>query len=165
LIEFWAVATRPTEANGFGWEIQRAQKEIADFRQRFPFLPDTAQVFDSWLRIVLSSSVSGKRVHDARLAAVALAHSLDGILTFNAADFRSFHAIHTVDPRNLIGSPKSETQPCPNSNRSRSLQSTSPERPKRQPSSRPREGKIPLGFSGSKTEQLRQCRQTGLQVR
>ena len=85
------------------------QKEIADFRQRFPFLPDSAQVFDSWLRIVVSSSVSGKRVHDARLAAVALAHSLDGILTFNTADFRSFSAIHTVDPRSLIASPTTET--------------------------------------------------------
>ena len=52
------------------------QKEIADFRQRFPFLPDTAQVFESWLQVVVSSSVSGKRVHDARLAAVALAYSV-----------------------------------------------------------------------------------------
>jgi predicted nucleic acid-binding protein len=109
LIEFWAVATRPLEANGFAWDTQRTQGEIAGFRQRFPFLPDTAQVFESWLQVVVSSSVSGKRAHDARLAAVALAYSLDGILTFNTADFLSFSGIHTFDPRSLIGRPKTGT--------------------------------------------------------
>ena len=27
-IEFWAVATRPVEANGFGWSSERTSKEV-----------------------------------------------------------------------------------------------------------------------------------------
>ena len=39
-IEFWAVATRPMDANGFGWSTERTAKEVSDLRQRFPVLPD-----------------------------------------------------------------------------------------------------------------------------
>jgi len=34
-IEFWAVATRPLEANGFGWTSHRTAKEVTDLRDRF----------------------------------------------------------------------------------------------------------------------------------
>ena len=101
LSEFWTVATRPREVNGFGWDTETTQREIADLRQRFPFLPDAEQVFDCWLRLVVSSSISGKRAHDARLAAVMLMHSVSHILTFNTADFAGFSGITPVDPRTL----------------------------------------------------------------
>ena len=38
-IEFWAVATRPVEANGFGWTSGRTAKEVADLQARFPLWP------------------------------------------------------------------------------------------------------------------------------
>jgi predicted nucleic acid-binding protein len=53
---------------------------------------------------VVSSSVSGKSAHDARLAAVMLVHSITHILTFNATHFARFSAITTVDPHSLNGS-------------------------------------------------------------
>ena len=31
LVEFWAVATRPVEANGLGWSADRARLELRDF--------------------------------------------------------------------------------------------------------------------------------------
>ena len=34
-IEFWAVATRPVEVNGFGWTSERTAKEVADLQERF----------------------------------------------------------------------------------------------------------------------------------
>src|SRR5439155_23955086 len=44
-IEFWAVATRPVEGNGFGWTSERTAKEVADLQERFAILPDTLEVF------------------------------------------------------------------------------------------------------------------------
>jgi len=39
-IEFWAVATRPVEGNGFGWTSERTAKEVADLQERFPKLSE-----------------------------------------------------------------------------------------------------------------------------
>ena len=66
LIEFWAVATRPVEANGFGWTSERTNKEVADLQERFPVLPDSPDVFARWLELVKRLPVHGKRVHDDR---------------------------------------------------------------------------------------------------
>jgi predicted nucleic acid-binding protein len=102
LVEFWAVATRPRDANGFGWDTQRTQREVEDIRQRFAFLPESGRIFEIWLQVVASSCVSGKRAHDARLVAVMVAHSVDRILTFNTADFSGFVGIIAVDPRTCL---------------------------------------------------------------
>ena len=45
LIEFWAVATRPVEANGFGWGSERTTKEVTELQARFPLLPDSPEIF------------------------------------------------------------------------------------------------------------------------
>src|SRR2546428_8331060 len=52
LIELWAVATRPVEANGFGWTSERTSKEVTDLQERFPMLPDSPEVFTRWLDLV-----------------------------------------------------------------------------------------------------------------
>jgi predicted nucleic acid-binding protein len=44
-IEFWAVATRPVEARGFGWNSERTTREVTEVRDRFPLLPDSPEVF------------------------------------------------------------------------------------------------------------------------
>src|SRR5438132_11567495 len=51
-IEFWAVATRPAEANGFGWTNERTAKEVTDLQERFAMLPDSPEVFTLWLELV-----------------------------------------------------------------------------------------------------------------
>lgn len=61
-IEFWAVATRPLEANGFGWTSDRTAKEVADLQARFPLLSDSPEVFTRWLELVRRLPVHGKRV-------------------------------------------------------------------------------------------------------
>lgn len=45
-------------------------------------------------------SVSGVKVHDARLVALLLANSMERILTFNVSDFRRYKdlGISTIDP-------------------------------------------------------------------
>jgi predicted nucleic acid-binding protein len=52
LIEFWAVATRPLSANGFGWTRIQTDAELGRLRGFFPLLADTAAVFDEWLKLV-----------------------------------------------------------------------------------------------------------------
>ena len=98
LIEFWAVATRPTAANGFGWTPEEVSAEIAGLEARFALLPDTPEIFTIWKGLVQSSPIRGKRTHDARLAAVYLAHRAHALLTFNADDFAAFSALRLLDP-------------------------------------------------------------------
>ena len=101
-IEFWAVATRPVEANGFGWSSERTAKEVTDLQARFPLLPDSPEVFTRWLELVKQLPVHGKRVHDARFVAVLQAHAVEHLITFNISDFATFSSIISlVDPRSL----------------------------------------------------------------
>ena len=102
LIEFWAVATRPPSARGLGWNIRKTRAEIDKITRQFLLLEDNPDVFDHWLRLVTSYSVSGKPVHDARLVAVMQAHAVSHILTFNIKDFRRYTTIITpVHPRDV----------------------------------------------------------------
>jgi hypothetical protein len=82
-IEFWAVAARPAETNGFGWSSERTAKEVAELQMRFPFLPDSPEIFTRWLELVKQLPVHGKRVHDVRFVPVLQAHAVEHLLTFN----------------------------------------------------------------------------------
>src|SRR5213080_3424465 len=105
-IEFWAVATRPVEANGFGWTSERTAKEVADLQERFPLLPDSPEIFTRWLELVKQCPVHGKRVHDARLVAVLQAHAVEHLITFNTSDFGAFPMLSLVDPYSVVNLPR-----------------------------------------------------------
>jgi predicted nucleic acid-binding protein len=99
LIEFWAVATRPTLNNGLGMSIDEATQHIAVFKVTFQLLPDTESIFKEWEQLVGRHRVAGKQVHDARLAAAMRVHSLTHLLTFNDSDFKRFTEISVINPR------------------------------------------------------------------
>jgi predicted nucleic acid-binding protein len=101
-IEFWAVATRPLDANGFGWTVERTKREVSELQERFPLLTDSPEIFTRWLELVNQFSITGKRVHDARLVAVLQSHSIENLLTFNTADFSAFHWLSCVNPNSLV---------------------------------------------------------------
>ncbi len=105
LYEFWAVATRPGVARGgLGWTPAQADGELARLETLFSFLPDGADVFRHWRRLVASYGVSGVNGHDARLVAAMKAHGLTHLLTFNAKDFRRYEAgenIAVMEPANV----------------------------------------------------------------
>ncbi len=98
LVEFWVVATRPVEANGFGWDPAAAGPAIAKLRNQFPLLDETPAVFERWLSLVQGTGVRGKRAHDARIAALMLTHGISQILTLNPTDFTGFPGIVPVHP-------------------------------------------------------------------
>src|SRR5205809_7345494 len=83
LIDFWAVATRPVDANGLGMSTQWTAAQAIRMKRFFSILPDTADAFTEWERIVTEQGVSGKKVHDARLVASMKVHGIMEILTFN----------------------------------------------------------------------------------
>jgi predicted nucleic acid-binding protein len=48
IVEFWAVATRPEDANGLGWSIERTVLEVSNIRAQFPLLSEKERIFDKW---------------------------------------------------------------------------------------------------------------------
>ena len=103
IIEFWAVATRPRESNGFGWTCEHARVEVRALREKFPLLLEGPEIFAQWIALVETLPVTGKRAHDARLVAVLKTHGVNHLLTFNGGDFALFKDISVVDPGTIAG--------------------------------------------------------------
>jgi predicted nucleic acid-binding protein len=101
LIEFWAVATRPREANGFGWNTEQTASEIEQIRNRFPLLADSPEIVTRWLTLVTDQDIKGKKVHDARLVAVMQGHGVTQLLTFNTDDFKGYPNITLLHPQDV----------------------------------------------------------------
>jgi predicted nucleic acid-binding protein len=99
LTEFWVVATRPAESNGYGLTPADADACLADFLDSFILLPDPPDLLDLWREIVVAQSIRGKQAHDAKLVAVMRAHGAGRVLTFNARDFRRYGDIEIVVPQ------------------------------------------------------------------
>jgi predicted nucleic acid-binding protein len=102
LIEFWAVATRPTSANGLGLTVEEAAHESSLLKQLFCMKPDVPEIYTIWEQLVIKYQVCGKQAHDTRLVAAVIAHQITHLLTFNTSDFNRFDEITCVDPRNLL---------------------------------------------------------------
>lgn len=98
VVEFWVVATRPTNVNGLGWSPAAAREKVDQLLTLVQVLAEPADVFRTWLDIVTSPGTSGKRAHDARIAATLRANGVRHILTLNDADFSSFPELTTINP-------------------------------------------------------------------
>ena len=89
-VEFWNVATRPIQRNGFGLIPQDARRSLDLIERLFPILPDRPEVYQEWRTLVVTFSVAGVQVHDARLVAAMKVNAISHILTFNAQDFKRY---------------------------------------------------------------------------
>ena len=102
LIEFWAVATRPTGIqNGLGMTTDAVMRELAALKELFPLLPEPSGIFEEWERLVTTYRVAGKNTHDARLVASMRLHGIRRILTFNVSDFMRYQDIEALHPQSL----------------------------------------------------------------
>lgn len=99
--EFWAVATRPIPANGLGLTNSATQAKLEGVLSTFRLLRDERTIFERWRELVADHDVKGKQVHDARLVAAMLRHSISHLLTFNAADFARYAAINVIEPQRV----------------------------------------------------------------
>ena len=96
--EFWNVATRPKEQNGFGLSVAEVAREVQNIERGLTFLPDSETLYREWRRVVVEYQVRGLQVLDARLAAAMLVHRIPHILTLNGEDFRRYRGITAVHP-------------------------------------------------------------------
>ncbi len=99
--EFWNVCTRPLENNGLNQSIDTAAKHLARFEQLFLYVEENSEVYRNWIDIIVRYSVVGVKVHDAKIVALMMAHNIQTLLTFNAADFKRFSEIVAVSPKDI----------------------------------------------------------------
>jgi predicted nucleic acid-binding protein len=98
LREYLVVATRPPAANGQGLGVPQALENVTAFLQVLTLVFETQATWDQLRELVQGPEpVSGKRIHDANIAATALANGLDTVATFNAGDFAGF-PVRTLEP-------------------------------------------------------------------
>jgi predicted nucleic acid-binding protein len=101
LIEFWAVATRPTGENGLGMTAAHGSWELERIKGMFLFLPETPAIYAVWESLVIEHRVIGKPAHDARLVAAMRVHGLTSILTFDRAGFSRYPGVEVVHPEQI----------------------------------------------------------------
>ena len=98
LREYAVVATRPATGNGLGMEHSNALRNMEWFRKQTVFLEETEPVFDELDRIIRHYKYAGKRIHDANIAAVAIAHNARTIITANTKDFSAIDELGVLSP-------------------------------------------------------------------
>jgi predicted nucleic acid-binding protein len=101
LFEFWVVATRPVEVNGFGWSAIDTSSAIRGLQAQFTTYDDGLPVLERWLKLVEAHGVLGKRAHDAHLIAFMLVHGVPNVLTLNTGDFAGLGGISAVHPATI----------------------------------------------------------------
>ncbi|WP_231636523.1 MULTISPECIES: type II toxin-antitoxin system VapC family toxin [Planktothricoides] len=103
-IEFWNVATRPFEKNGFGLTPPETARLLQLIERIFPLLPDSSEIYQEWRRLVVAFGVSGVQVHDARLVASMKVNGISHILTLNVEDFKRYisEGIVVVAPGTIV---------------------------------------------------------------
>lgn len=102
LYEFWVVATRPIDVNGFGMSHTQAAQSLQLLMHTYSFYGNDAGVFDLWRALVTNHAVLGKSAHDVRLVASMLSHGITHILTLNSRDFSRFKQIDVRVPDDVL---------------------------------------------------------------
>jgi predicted nucleic acid-binding protein len=98
MAKFWNACTRPTERNGFGLSIEDTETRALEVEAALTLLPDPANLYVVWRRLVLTHRVIGVKVHDARMAAVLRVYGMRHLLTINEADFLRYPGIRVLTP-------------------------------------------------------------------
>jgi predicted nucleic acid-binding protein len=102
LIEFRTVATRPKGVNGLGMTALGVQQALDAILGSYDCLAEPPDLGLRWHQLATRYAVDGKTCHDARLAALMLAHGVDRILTLNGSHFSRFAEIAVVAPTDVV---------------------------------------------------------------
>jgi predicted nucleic acid-binding protein len=62
--------------------------------------PDSA--YEKWKALLIVHQVSGKAVHDARIAAIMMSYRIKRILTLNPSDFKRYPGIKVFSPADAL---------------------------------------------------------------
>lgn len=102
LREYLVVATRPIEVNGLGLALEDGLANTKVFRARCSFLEESEPVSLELEALVGRYSISGKRIHDANIAAVLAVYRIPRLITVNQDDFAIFTHVHTLSPAQAL---------------------------------------------------------------
>jgi predicted nucleic acid-binding protein len=62
------------------------------------FLADSLATHQEWRRLIVTHSVKGVEVHDARLVAAMNVYGITSLLTFDSKDFKRYPGIVVASP-------------------------------------------------------------------
>ena len=96
--EYLVVATRPKKNNGLGMLPKNALENVAAFRCCIHHLNENSGVADRLATLIRKHKLSGKRIHDANIAATMLEHGLKELITLNPGDFEVIREIEVIEP-------------------------------------------------------------------
>jgi len=102
MLEFWNVCTRPMDQNGYGLSPMEADERAQRVERALTLLADNERIHPEWRRLVLTHSVSGRQVYDARLVAAMYVHGVSHLLTLNDRDFIRYPGIIIVHPQDVV---------------------------------------------------------------
>jgi predicted nucleic acid-binding protein len=77
-------------------------QEVSSIEGLLTLLPDVPAIYTAWKDIVRGHKVQGVKVYDARLVAFMSVYAIDGILTFNDADFKRYDRITAIHPSSAV---------------------------------------------------------------
>jgi predicted nucleic acid-binding protein len=96
--EFWNVCTRAATARGgYGLTLPETNRRVVIIEAAFPVLIESPASYSEWRALVVTHSLLGKQVHDARLVALMQANGVTHILTLNGSDFSRYPGITVIE--------------------------------------------------------------------
>jgi predicted nucleic acid-binding protein len=98
LVEFWAAASRPLSANGFGWSAPETRAAADHLVRSFELLPDPEDLVRRWLDLCTRHAVLGRQAYDARLVALMQSAGIAHLVTLNAVDFKRYPGLTLLSP-------------------------------------------------------------------
>lgn len=102
LAEFWNVCTRPASSRGgLGLSVEQTERKAGLIGKYFTILHDSPGTFTAWRRLVSDLQIKGVQVHDAKLVASMIAHSIPHLVTFNVKDFLRYPTVNAIDPADI----------------------------------------------------------------
>ena len=102
LSEFWNVCTRPASARGgVGLSLIETERKVRIIERYFLLLADSMATFQEWRQLIVTYSVMGVEVYDAKLVASMNVYGVAHLLTFNIGDFKRYPGITVMDPTKM----------------------------------------------------------------
>jgi predicted nucleic acid-binding protein len=101
--EFWNLCTRPAVARGgFGLSIDETGHRLRILERFVTVLKEPDSAYGKWKALIVDQNVSGKQVHDARIAALMSAYRIKRLLTLNPTDFARYPGIEPLTPNDVL---------------------------------------------------------------
>ena len=101
--EFWNVSTRPASSRGgYGHDPQRVALRLQLLARFCNRIVETHASYKKWKELLISHSVCGVAVHDARLVSVMICAGIRNVVTLNPDDFKRYPEVTAVGPDEIV---------------------------------------------------------------